>query len=477
MLAKGLNWLAYLVATFRFKLAISLGRLAGLFSRLLGREGTSLPGWIALRLYPNLLRDLARILDKVIIITGTNGKTTTANLVAYILKERAGLNVVHNKQGANMPAGVAAALMASVSQLSNTSKERIAVLEVDEGSLGYILTQVPANLIVITNLLRDQLDRYHELEQILKYIQQTLENMPQAQLLLNADDPLVASLGRYREDVYYFGMDRTSYIRFTSGDVQEGHICPECHGLLDFAYYHYSHLGQYYCPRCGWERPLPHFRVKDLCKTRTGYTFTLVYPGGEVELFTPLLGLYNCYNILAALSAGWMLGIDPREVIELVAIFQPGQGRTEAFRLRDKKVTLVLVKNPTGLSEALRAVAEIRAEAYVLAINDLAADGRDVSWLWDVDWEPLVRGSSKRIICSGLRAWDMAVCLKYQGINLNLIKVVPNQAESLEEALQEETSEILILCTYTNLAVYRRLLLRMGAQSEVKDLSSLPRTA
>ena len=169
--------------------------------------------------------------------------------------------------------------------------------------------------------------------------------------------------------------------------------------------------------------------------------------------------------------------MDPREAVELVAIFKPGQGRAEAFRLRDKRVTLILVKNPTGLSEVLRTIAAIRARVYILAINDLAADGRDVSWLWDVDWENLVKTPGKRIICSGLLAWDMAVCLKYQGIDLNLIKVLPNQAESLKEALQEEIGEIFILCTYTNLAVYRRLLLRMGAQSEVKDLPSLPRTA
>lgn len=468
--------LSNLITFFRFKMAIYLGRLAGLISRLLGREGTSLPGWIALRVYPDLLRDLARTLDKVIIITGTNGKTTTANLLARILKEIAGLEVVHNREGANMPAGIAAALIASVSRLSKVSK-RVAVLEVDEGSLRYILKQIPANLIVVTNILRDQLDRYHELEQTLDYIRQSLAFAPQAELLLNADDPLVASLGESRDIVYYFGLERTPYIRLDRGDVQEGHICPRCRELLDFAYYHYSHLGQYHCPRCGWGRPFPHFRVKDLRKRQEGYNFTLMYPKGEAEVFTSLPGLYNCYNILAALSAGWILGIDPREAVELVAIFKPGQGRAEVFKIGDKKVTLLLVKNPTGLSEALRAVAETRPGAYLLAINDLAADGRDVSWLWDVDWEPLIKFPGQRIICAGLRAWDMAVCLRYQGIELDLVKVVPQQVRSLREALQEEAGEILILCTYTNLAVYRRLLLRMGGRSEIKDLSSLPRTA
>ncbi|MCG0277230.1 MAG: MurT ligase domain-containing protein [Thermanaeromonas sp.] len=455
-----------------------MGCLAGLVCRLLGREGTSLPGWIALRLYPNLLRDLARSIDKVIIITGTNGKTTTANLLARILKERAGFEVVHNKEGANMPAGVAAALMASVFRACGASK-RVAVLEVDEGSLGYILKQIPANLIVVTNILRDQLDRYHELEQTLNYIRQSLAFAPQAELLLNADDPLVASLGGSLSErfVYYFGLERTPYIRLDGGDVQEGHICPGCRGLLVFAYYHYSHLGHYTCPRCGWGRPFPHFRVKDLQKRERGYNFTFVYPGGEEEIFTSLPGLYNCYNILAALAAGWVSGVNPKEAAELVAAFKPGRGRAETFRLKGKRFTLLLVKNPTGLSEALRAVIETRPGVYLLAINDLAADGRDVSWLWDVDWEPLVGYPGKRIICSGLRAWDMAVCLRYQGIDLSLVKIVPQQAKSLKEALKEEADEILILCTYTNLSLYRRLLIRMGGQSEVKDLSPLPRTA
>lgn len=456
-------------------IAIWLGRLVAVICRLSGREGTSLPGYVALKVDPGLLEKLSRHLDRIIIVTGTNGKTTTANLLARILSGQ-GLQVIHNSEGANMPAGIATALIKSWVQ-GQRGKAMVAVLEVDEGSLGLILRQMPADLVVVTNLLRDQLDRYHELEQLAQAMKRALDQVPGAGLLLNADDPLVTLLGRGRNKVYYFGLERNPYSRTTTQEVQEGHICPTCQAPLEFSYYHYSHLGDYRCPRCAWRRPAPDFQAEDLVWEDKGCSFTVVYSGGRLDLTTPLPGIYNCYNLLAAASAGLILGVNPQVIVEEVKIFRPGQGRIEGFFLAGKRGILLLIKNPTGLSEALRTAAGENPAAYVLAINDLAADGRDVSWLWDADLEPLLTASYSHVICSGLRAWDMAVCLKYNGIDPGAIKIVPDQEASIQELLQEPVENIFILCTYTNLAVYRRLLLRMGAQSETAHWPSLSRTA
>ncbi|MGB9858735.1 MAG: MurT ligase domain-containing protein [Moorellaceae bacterium] len=461
---------------FRFlsaALAVFLGRLVALICRLSGRAGTSLPGYIALKVDPLLLKKLTSGLNRIIVVTGTNGKTTTANLLARILRVQ-GYTVIHNSEGANMPAGIATALLR---MWGKRKREAVVVLEVDEGSLSLVLQQVPADLVVVTNLLRDQLDRYHELEQLAVALKKALDQVPEAELLLNADDPLVTSLGRGRSRVYYFGVERTPYSLPTSREVLEGHICPDCRTPLEFNYYHYSHLGDYRCPFCGWRRPIPDFRAGQVSWGDKGSSFSVDYSGGRLTLTSPLPGMYNCYNLLAAVSAGLLWGADPRLIAEEVRVFRPGQGRIEEFVLAGKRGILLLVKNPAGLSEALRTVTRRNVGAYVLAINDLAADGRDVSWLWDADLEPLLSSRYSRVICSGLRAWDMAVCLKYNGMKPENIKVVPDRGASLRELVQEPAEEICILCTYTNLAVYRRLLQRMGAKHETAHCSPLSRTA
>ncbi|MGI9951999.1 MurT ligase domain-containing protein [Moorellaceae bacterium AZ2] len=456
-------------------LAVFLGRLAAILCRLAGREATSLPGYIALKVFPGLLRHLSRGLHPIVIVTGTNGKTTTSNLLARLLSGQ-GRQVLHNGEGANMPAGVATALI-KWRRVKGDQGGGAAVLEVDEGSLGIILGQVPADLVVVTNLLRDQLDRYHELERLAASIKRALAQVPKARLLLNADDPLVASLGRGRNGVFYYGLERTTLSRTRPDDVLEGHICPDCQVPLQYSYYHYGHLGAYRCPCCTWERPDPAFRAEDLLWDENGSSFNFLYNGGSIRLTSTLPGVYNAYNILTASSAGLLLGVQPSVIREVVKDFRPGQGRIEGFRLAGKNGVLVLVKNPVGMSEALRTVAGNKLGAYVLAINDLAADGRDVSWLWDADLEPLLKSRYSRIICSGLRAWDMALCLKYTGVSLEALKVVPDLEASIQELIQERVDNVFILCTYTNLAVYRRLLKRMGAQSETAYLPPVSRTA
>ncbi|AOQ23677.1 UDP-N-acetylmuramoyl-tripeptide--D-alanyl-D-alanine ligase [Moorella thermoacetica] len=447
-------------------LAILAGRLVAFLCRCLKKGGTSLPGFLALKLDPDLIKGLIAGYRKVIIVTGTNGKTTTTNLLASILRA-SGLRVVSNSEGANMPAGVATALLGR--------RGEVAVLEVDEGSLALVTGQVQADVVVVTNLLRDQLDRYHELEQLAGAIKIALAHTPDAALVLNADDSLVTSLGDGRSTVRYFGLARTPWSQETTREVLEGHICPHCHQPLGFKFYHYSHLGDYFCPRCSYRRPRAEYEGRGLQLKPGGTDFNLVHPGGALFLHTPMPGIYNVYNILAAAGTALYLGVEPATIVRVVASFLPGQGRAEAFNLRDRRITLMLVKNPTGMGVALRTLATGRQKmAFLLAINDLAADGRDVSWLWDADLTPLLAVRGNPIICAGLRAGDMAICLKYQGIKAADLEVIPDPAASIECLLAKPVKEALILCTYTNLAVYRRLLQHRGARSEVTPGTSLP---
>ncbi|WP_258360422.1 Mur ligase family protein [Moorella sulfitireducens] len=449
-------------------LAFWAGRLAAFICRLWQRGGTSLPGYLALKIDPDIMGRLASRYKQIILVTGTNGKTTTANLLASICRA-AGLQVVHNSEGANMPAGVTTALL--------NRRGDIAVLEVDEGTLGLVTRQVRADGVIITNLLRDQLDRYHELEQLAAAISRALEAIPAAALILNADDSLVTSLGRGRDRVRYFGLARTPWSQEITSEVLEGHICPLCRRPLEFNYYHYSHLGDYSCPRCSYSRPAAEYEGRVLVLNADGARFDLIYPEGRLPLRTPMPGIYNVYNVLAAAGAALQLKIDPATIARVVAAFLPGQGRAENFSLRSKKLTLMLVKNPAGLSVALKTLTSGRGKAtYLLAINDLAADGRDVSWLWDADLTPLLRAPYQRIICAGLRAGDMAICLKYQGVRERDLKVIPGQEESVDFLLEEPGAEGIILCTYTNLALYRRILKKRGAVSEVTPLPSLSGT-
>lgn len=453
----------------RSNLAIIIGRLVIRLCHWLKRSGTSLPGYLALKIDPALLNRLTAAYQRVIIVTGTNGKTTTTNLLATILRA-AGWKVTHNTEGANMPAGVVTALLGPPQQ--------VAVLEVDEGTLGLVTSHAKADLVVVTNLLRDQLDRYHELEQLAAVIKNALAMLPGATLLLNADDSLVTFLGANKEKVRFFGMARTPWSKKTTDEVLEGHICPLCQQPLQFNYYHYSHLGDYFCQNCSYRRPAPDYEARRL-NLKPGETrLSLLHQQGEVHLHTPMIGIYNVYNILAAASAALQLQVQPDVIAQVVVNFLPGQGRAETFNFQGKRLTLLLVKNPAGLSVTLRTITAIHKEAaYLLAINDLAADGRDVSWLWDADLKPLLAISYSLIICAGLRAGDMAICLKYQGVNLSSLEVIPDPEQSLERLLAATTNEAVILCTYTNLAVYRKLLMRRGAVSEAAPVPSIPGTA
>lgn len=476
-----------LLTRLRFLLAVAAGRFVSFLCRLCGWPGTSLPGAVALRFFPHLVSFLAPAYEKVIAVTGTNGKTTTANLLAHILRS-SGLTVANNAEGANMLPGVATAMIRDCT-LAGRPRSRVALLEVDEGSVGKVFPAAEPDLVLVTNYFRDQLDRYEELERTIALLRRTLDELPQPSLLLNADDPLTAAVGYGRERVSYYGMGADA--RHTAAgegvfgeldEVKESGYCPRCGEALSYRCYYYGQLGDYYCPQCDFRRPELRFAAERVHRDEY-LTFDLsVRPEdldgrrpalgsagreGRRTLQAPLRGFYNTYNVLAATAAALMCGVSFDEVKRSLLDYKTATGRMEEFVFRGRPCVLALIKNPTGANEVLKTILGTeKKKALVIAVNDLAADGRDVSWLWDAGFSVLGAPGVQRIICSGRRAGDMAVCLKYAGVPLERLVIAPEPRESLQLLGDQDAEELYVLATYTRLFDYARLLRQLGEEVE-----------
>ncbi len=456
---------------FRFWLAFYAGRFSAFLCRLFRLSGTSLPGVVALKLCPQLLFYLGSAYEKVIAVTGTNGKTTTTNLISYYLQQ-AGETVVGNGEGANMISGVATALIKDCNLLG-TAQSRTVVLEVDEGSVGKILPAVKPDLIVVTNYFRDQLDRYSELDQIITLLRKTIDGLPETELLLNADDPLAVAVGRGRSAVRYYGVKGERDCKeVEENEIREGGFCPDCGELLAYNYYHYGQLGDYRCTKCSFKRPEPDFVALDVDDSDLLH-FSLYLQNkntgeqepqkGSLDLHSQLRGFYNVYNILAASAAAVIIGI-PQQIIEAsLPDYSTATGRLEQFIYQGRPCTLALIKNPIGVNEVIKTILPQEGKkAFLIAINDLAGDGKDVSWLWDADFEKLNQSMISKVVCSGRRAAEMAVRLKYAGLVTSKIVIEPGCRESLEVLGLQKVDQYYILASYTSLFNYAKLLRKMG---------------
>ena len=398
-------------------LAICIGKLIARASQLtnLGAGGTW-PGEIALRLSPNILSSLASRLKKgVILVAGTNGKTTTAKMIQIILEQN-GNSVVHNASGANLDNGI-------VSALIQKPQADWGVFEVDENTLPVVLRQVTPKIIVLLNLFRDQLDRYGEVDVIAEKWQKALKKLPKGcTIIANADDPLVAHLGKAASsrpglELRAFGIDEPKLFQKKIDHATDSTFCLNCGARLKYEGVYFSHIGIWSCPKCGEKRPKPDVS----------------------EGNSPLPGLYNLYNTLASLSVAKTLKIRAD-----LSRFRPAFGRQEEIG----NIKLFLSKNPAGFNQSLRTVLELGAKQLLLVLNDRIPDGRDVSWIWDVDFEMIPNDVSVRV--SGDRVYDLALRLKYAGVKATLY-------EHLDEAL--ETPEILyVLPTYSAMLEVRNIL-------------------
>jgi UDP-N-acetylmuramyl tripeptide synthase len=439
--------------------ARALARLLRAVSRRLGRSGgTTAPGRLLLGLSPGAVRDLSRRLDEgAVLLSATNGKTTTTAMLAAALAGE-GRPVVHNRAGSNMAWGVATALLDA-----RSGRGQLGLFEVDEAWLPSVAADVRPRMLVLANLFRDQLDRYGELESLADRWAQLVagEARPPA-LVLNADDPLVADLGRGRAGVAYFGVEDDSQALPELQHAADSKHCRNCGAAYRYDAVYLGHLGRYRCPRCGRERPAPQVAATRVrLDGMRGSSVELRTPQGSLSLRLPLPGLYNVYNAVAATAAALGLGVPLATVGRALEGFGGAFGRVETIPVGDRELSILLVKNPAGANEVLRTLAlEPGSLDLWLALNDRTADGRDVSWIWDADFE-LLRGRVRSAVCSGTRAEEMAVRLKYAEIGARL-EVDGDLERSLDGALAAVGERLYALPTYTALLELRDLLARRG---------------
>jgi lipid II isoglutaminyl synthase (glutamine-hydrolysing) len=450
---------------FRAKLALARG--AGRLSRRSGRGGgTTLPGRMLLRMAPDALARLgARLHDGTSIVSATNGKTTTAGMIAAALAA-AGRRPVHNRAGSNMSWGVATAL------LDQEGTEGL--FEVDEAWLPRIAAELDPRLIVLGNLFRDQLDRYGELERLADdWAEMVAARSGRSRLVLNADDPLVADLGRdrdlrRREGVTYFGLEDPSQALPELQHAHDAKHCRRCGAPYVYERAFVGHLGHYECPNCGADRPRPDVAATAVTLDgMRGSEVDITTPSGPLHVRLPLPGLYNVYNALAALAAALDLGVPADPAVAGLEHVEAAFGRVETVQVASTAVSILLIKNPAGANEVLRTLrleAARDGDAGVdvwIALNDRIADGRDVSWIWDADFE-LLAGSTRRVTCAGTRAPELAVRLKYAGVDPGLISVREGIEASLDEAVAAAPGRLFALPTYTALLELRTLLADRG---------------
>ena len=446
---------------FKAILAILLCRLLRALSRLLHRGGTAMPGRFALKLCPNLLARLSKNVRSVV-ITGTNGKTSSSRIVEQAFVEQ-GRSYFANRSGANLLSGITTEFVMNCT-IGGKMKKEWAVIECDEAAAVKVFPQLQPQVVVVTNLFRDQLDRFGEVTHTLSNIRTAIEAVPQATLCLNADCSLCSSLALSLPNrVVYFGMEKGAVPSRAKPELSDATHCIRCKTEYEYDYISYGHLGGFRCPKCGYARHAADYAVTDVIEQRSSGTTAAFSIRGErrvVEINLP--ALYNVYNAVGALAAAMESGVGADEAVRALASFQCGFGRMEAFRLGEADVRMMLVKNPAGCNQVIDYLENLH-NRFVLAIclNDRGADGTDISWIWDAEFERLnsIAGRIEKVIVSGDRAQDMRVRLKYAGIPDENI-TVERDYEKLVSSLEPLQTDICLMPTYTAMLELRSVMIR-----------------
>ena len=444
------------------QIALLLAKTAGWFSRVLGRGGgTSLPGMILMKLRPHSLSEMARDLeDGVVVISATNGKTTTARMVGNAAHESGALYVA-NTSGANLASGIVTAL------LGKTPDEKLGIFEVDEAALPDLIPELQPTVLVLMNLFRDQLDRYGELESTIQKWKEMIQSLPETtKLIVNADDPALAFLGSQHQNVEFFGIERTRYGSETIPHAADSLHCQHCDSALQFQQITIGHLGLWKCQHCGKQRPEPSFAGTNInLHGLNGSEFTVISHTNTTTLNMPLAGLHNVYNALAAYTACATLGISTTHIRQGLSTLSAAFGRNEIVNFDGIELLMMLAKNPAGANQNLKTLL-LAEETIHLAIllNDRTADGKDVSWIWDVDYE-MIFDHLASLTISGDRAYDLALRFYYSGFptaNMHIVPSVQGLLKHLKESVKTGGGAV-ILPTYTSMLDLRAELSKMGA--------------
>ena len=425
-------------------------------TKTLLKGGTTFPGKVALKLDKDILTKVA-LGYNVILVTGTNGKTTTTSMIYNILKEK-GYSVITNNTGANLYPGIVTTFVDNY-KFSDKNHEKFAVIEVDEANVKFITEKITPTVITVTNLFRDQLDRYGEVYTTLNKILEGVYNVPTSKLILNGDESLLGKLD-IKNPVVFYGFKTNINENKTIDINADAKFCKFCKTPYKYNFVTYNHLGDYYCTGCGYKRPEISYGVDEIIDLTSESSTVKI---NNTEIFLSQSGVYNIYNALCAYSIAKELGVDDLTIKKSLESQSSSFGRQETINIEDKEVKIILVKNPAGYNQALDTLClskEPFSAAFIL--NDNYADGRDVSWIWDVNFEHLNDVDLNEIYVSGLRSYDMAVRLKTAGLDSSKFSITEEYDALTERIKESKNKKVYILATYTAMINYRKHLHSKG---------------
>lgn len=420
------------------------GKLALNLLNTFNKSGTALPGKIALTIDHNILESVNQKCDKIILITGTNGKTTTNNLTNHIINNEKKI-ILSNLKGANMIQGLVSAY------IRNTQDHYdYGIFEVDEGSLNKVVQYLKPDYIIITNFFRDQLDRFGEIEDTVDHVYNSVKQVPETKLILNTDDPLINKFKTLPNKYITFGLksDNTQI----ENEILTLKNCPQCGSNLKYNTYTYSHLGDYECTKCNFKRGKSDYTViKTETKDNSRQLITIQDKNNNTHTINyGYIGIYNAYNICGVYALCDDLNIKTKHIIQNMENFEFSLGRMEEMKYKNKTIKIILTKNPTGLTQSAKIISEDkRKKSIVQILNDNPADGCDTSWIWDANTQYQNPETIQNYYCSGKRSEDIAIRMKYENIPLNKIKINDNMQQTINTAIEDDIEILYVLPTYT----------------------------
>jgi len=455
-MSKFIYSLAVIKISIKSIISILASKITLFLTKHILKGGSTFPGAVALKLDNSILKKVAKNY-RVILVTGTNGKTTTTSMIANIFKKN-GHRVITNSTGANLFRGIVACFIDNYSFFKNNTGS-FAIIEVDEANLKFVTEHITPEIITITNLFRDQLDRYGEVYSTLLKILEGIEKVPNTKLILNGDDSLFGALTCPNEALYY-GFKKAINENLKIDSNADAKFCKVCKAPYEYNFITYNHLGDFYCPSCGYRRADLKYFVSDILELTPSSSSIII---NETPITISQSGVYNIYNGLCAYSIASEMGIESETIASSLCAQDSSFGRQEDILIENKKAKIILVKNPAGYNQAIDTLCLNNEEFSTLfMLNDNYADGQDISWIWDVEFERLNSLPIKKVFISGSRLYDMAVRLKTAGLDQNSFIIEKDYEALTNKIINSSTDKIYILATYTAMINYRKHLYSKG---------------
>ena len=446
----------------RSRFAVRCAKITSFLSKKMNRgSGATLPGYVARRIDPNILKEISgQVRDKILVTMGTNGKTTTNAILCRAL-EAEGKKVIINRTGANMMNGIISAFVLATDRKSRLDAD-FACIEVDELAAAGVLPQLSPDCGVLTNISRDQLDRFGEVDITFNKLMAAVASVPEMKLIITCDDILSCSLAQESGNPYVTcGISEQIFDDISRSEIRESIFCRKCGSKLEYDFFHYGQLGIYHCPSCGWERPEPDFSAENITMREDGlYSFDLDGEHIDSTARTP----YNIYNTLSAYTALKTAGAGYKKFKEMIESFDYGNNRESVFHIDGAKVQLHLAKNPIGFQQKVSLVLKDPApKDIIIQINDTLQDGTDISWLWDVYFQYLADSNASSITTAGTRKYDMGLRLKYEDIPC---RSTEDMEGTILELAKSGTKNLYVIVNYSGLYRTNHLLAELEKKSE-----------